>query len=191
MDRIWKSGASGTPPVAPAVPSVGFPTQGNPVAGVPATTPGAWWFHMITEELRNVILAAGISPDGSDTDQLLTALQAMFAQAGAINTRDGWSYGSNDWCWLDKARGLKLQWMRVQESPNGSTARSWPIAFTSLVLAVAVTPNVNPANDGFNAGGDVVSTTLTGIVFTVGDAYSSTNSQPAGTDFGFVIAIGV
>ena len=85
MDRIWKSGASGTPPVAPAVPSVGFPTQGNPVAGVPATTPGAWWFHMITEELRNVILAAGILPDGSDVGQLLVALQTMFAPASGLS----------------------------------------------------------------------------------------------------------
>lgn len=84
MDRIWKSGASGTPPVAPAVPSVGYPTQGNPVAGVPATTPGAWWFHMITEELRNVIIEAGLEPAAGDVGQLAEAIGMLTTQLASI-----------------------------------------------------------------------------------------------------------
>lgn len=173
MDRIWKSGASGTPPVAPAVPSLGFPTQGNPVAGVPATTPGAWWFHMITEELRNVILAAGISPDGSDTDQLLTALQAMFAQAGAINTRDGWSYGSNDWCWLDKARGLRLQWGTVGGLNVGNNAFSWPVAFTGTPFAAVCTYNYSFPT---NADGGVGIISLSNVGGTIRSSFSGAST---------------
>jgi len=80
MDRIWESGASASPPPAPSSPSSGYPTAGNPATGTPATTPGPYWYHMISEELRAVISAAGLTPDHEDLGQLLSALQAMGLQ---------------------------------------------------------------------------------------------------------------
>lgn len=77
MDRIWESGASASPPAAPASPSSGYPIAGNPATGTPATTPGPWWYHMVTEEMRAVIAAAGLTPDHTNLGQLLSALQAM------------------------------------------------------------------------------------------------------------------
>lgn len=84
MDRAFSSGASGTPPSAPGSPSTGYPTSGNPGTGTPATKPGAWWYYMVTEELRKLIVDAGLTPDYTNTSQISQAVQAMIA-GGAAN----------------------------------------------------------------------------------------------------------
>lgn len=84
MDRAFSSGASGTPPSAPGSPSTGYATSGNPGTATPATKPGAYWYHMVTEELRALIVAAGLTPDHTNTSQIAQAVQAMIA-AGAAN----------------------------------------------------------------------------------------------------------
>ena len=84
MDRAFSSGASGTPPSAPGSPSTGYATSGNPGTGTPATKPGAYWYHMVTEELRELIVAAGLTPDHTNTSQIAQAVQALIA-AGAAN----------------------------------------------------------------------------------------------------------
>lgn len=78
MDRTYESGAAGSPPSAPASPSSGYPTAGNPQTATPSTKPGPWWYHMMTEELRAVIVAAGLTPDHTDVTQLSQAIQALF-----------------------------------------------------------------------------------------------------------------
>lgn len=75
-NRSYQSGAIASPPSAPASPSVGYPTNGNPGTGTPATLPGDYWFHQIGEELRAVIAAAGIAPASGTLTQLLAALNA-------------------------------------------------------------------------------------------------------------------
>lgn len=82
MDRVFESGAAGLAPAAPASPSSGFPTGGNPSGGVPATKPGPYWFHMVTEELRAVIVAAGLTPDHLALNQLALAISTLVASAG-------------------------------------------------------------------------------------------------------------
>lgn len=82
MDRAFSSGALGTPPSAPASPSIGYPTSGNAGSGTPPTKPGAYWYHMVTEEIRGVLVAAGLTPDQGDVTQLLQALRA----AGVFTT---------------------------------------------------------------------------------------------------------
>lgn len=81
MDRSYLSGAAGTPPAAPAAPSVGYPQSANPGLGIPATKPGKYWYYMITEELRAVIAAAGITPDMEDVSQLSQAIAELVAAA--------------------------------------------------------------------------------------------------------------
>lgn len=87
MDKFFESNAiAGAPPV-PSPGSIGHPTDGDLVHSVPPTTPGAWWFHMITEEIRNVIVAAGIVPSGAAVNQLLAALNALFVpSSGSVVT---------------------------------------------------------------------------------------------------------
>jgi hypothetical protein len=115
MDRSFASGAAGSPPSYPGSPSIGYPTAGNPSLAVPATKPGPWWYYMINEELRAVLVAAGITPDGSNTTQLLQAIQALIASGtikipvraastaniatlagGAPNTLDGVTLAASD-----------------------------------------------------------------------------------------------
>ncbi len=79
MDRAFASGSSGSAPSAPASPSIGYPTAGNPGSGTPATKPGPYWYHMITEELRKVVTDAGLTPDHTNLTQLSAAIQAMVA----------------------------------------------------------------------------------------------------------------
>jgi len=86
MDRVWESGASLTPPPTPAL-SVGYPTAGAVSPAVPATEPGPWWFHMVTEELRALIVGAGLTPDATDLTQLRDAvLKFTPAGSGAVPT---------------------------------------------------------------------------------------------------------
>lgn len=66
-------------PVASAVRK--FFTEGG--AGQPPTVPGGDWFNQITNELLNVLAAAGIDPSKADDDQLLQAIQVVSNAAGS------------------------------------------------------------------------------------------------------------
>lgn len=83
MDRSYASGAAGSAPSAPASPSIGYPTAGNPGTGTPATKPGPYWYHQITEELLAIITAAGITPAQGTLTQLASAIQSgkLFSSA--------------------------------------------------------------------------------------------------------------
>lgn len=82
MDRVFESGALGTPPSAPASPSTGYATAGNPGSSTPATKPGPWWFHQVTEELRHVIASAGLTPDHETLTQLKQAMDLLYGSSG-------------------------------------------------------------------------------------------------------------
>lgn len=81
MDRVFKSGASATPPSPPASPSTGYPIGGDPGTGTPATKPGPYWYHMITESLRRLLVASGLTPDHTNLDQVTLAVQELIRQA--------------------------------------------------------------------------------------------------------------
>lgn len=66
-------------PVASAVRK--FFTEGG--AGQPPTVPGGDWFNQITNELLNVLAAAGIDPSKADDDQLLQAIQKISQSSSA------------------------------------------------------------------------------------------------------------
>ena len=77
MDRIFFAGAAASPPTLPVSPSTGYPRGSNPGLGQAATNLGPYWYYMITEEIRNVIVAAGLTPAGNDVDQLTDAINAL------------------------------------------------------------------------------------------------------------------
>lgn len=81
MDHFNTSAGSASEPTAPAAPDNPYFTSGNPGLGVPATVPGPYWFHMISEEILNVITAAGITPDHEDLTQLQTAILSLITAA--------------------------------------------------------------------------------------------------------------
>ena len=80
--RLYKAGAVQSIPSMSSLTSEGFPTSGNPTAGIAATKPGDAWFYGIGEEIRNVILAAGLVPSNNALDQLAQAIQMLAAKHG-------------------------------------------------------------------------------------------------------------
>ena len=142
MDRAFASGASGTPPTAPASPSIGYPTKGNAGTGTPATKPGEYWYHMITEEMRAVIAAAGLTPSQSDLTQLLQALPGALASRPEMAR----SLAANGYQKLPS--GLIIQWGMVSSIAAGGTKTfTYPVAFpTGPFCAFATPASGTPAN---------------------------------------------
>lgn len=73
--RIYEADAIATPPSVPASPSIGFPTNGNPLTAQNATEPGDWWFYQLSEEMRALILEGGLTPDHTSLTQLRDAIK--------------------------------------------------------------------------------------------------------------------
>ncbi|WP_430480869.1 hypothetical protein QUC30_16625 [Aeromonas caviae] len=69
-------------PVASAVRK--FFTEGG--VGQPPTVPGGDWFNQITNELLNVVTAAGLEPSKTEDDQLLKAVKAFSFETGTYET---------------------------------------------------------------------------------------------------------
>lgn len=78
MNNFYEADAIESAPALTNLLSQGYPTEGNPSLGIPATKPGAAWFYMITTELINILKKAGVTPDVKKVDQLA---QAIFASA--------------------------------------------------------------------------------------------------------------
>lgn len=77
MFRIDDPSASPTLPTPEAAGTEGYFTEGNP--GVTAASlVRAAFLNMIQEELRNVVVAGGLTPSKTTYNQVLSALQAMF-----------------------------------------------------------------------------------------------------------------
>ena len=77
-NRKMLSGASATPPTAPASPSSGHPTAGNPGTNTPPSNLGDFWFYQIGEELRAIIVDGGLTPSTGTLNQVLLALKTLF-----------------------------------------------------------------------------------------------------------------
>lgn len=110
MDNRWfLSGASPTPQNLPSSPSIGFPVDGDPSTGQPATIAGSYWPHQIGEELRNVILYAGLTPAANVLNQLVTAIfhSPVFTGNPSVptqSTSDN-SYQAVNSSWIRSAMG--------------------------------------------------------------------------------------
>ncbi|HLO61391.1 MAG TPA: hypothetical protein VK165_00345 [Azonexus sp.] len=91
MDRAYSSGAAGVAPTAPVAPSIGYPTPGDPAVPTQPSKPGAWWYHMVMEELLAVIAAAALVPAFNTLTQLRDALYVLFGRLGVANV---WTKGN-------------------------------------------------------------------------------------------------
>lgn len=85
MDRAYEANPASVAPAPPNPPQLGYPTEG----GTP-TVPGAWWFYMITEELRAAIVAGGIVPSATQVNQLGSAISAIVATAQQGYATQAW-----------------------------------------------------------------------------------------------------
>ncbi len=129
MERYNKSGGAGNAPTPDAGADNLFPTGGDATQGIEASTPGPYWRYMITEELRAVIVAAGITPDHTSVVQLLAALQKLDV-VGDVSIK---SLSANGYYKLPG--GLIIQWREGSlTSPPGNVPVTWPVAFPNAVL---------------------------------------------------------
>lgn len=138
MDRVFESGAAGSPPSAPASPSSGYPTAGNPQTATPATKPGPWWYHMIAEEILSVIEAAGLPPSHTDTNQLLDALRAAGVFQTAPQFDNDTSVATTEF--VQRALGNYAGWANI--SSNGTTISASAAGIFHNVTVTAVSTNL-------------------------------------------------
>lgn len=80
-NRHFEADAIDSAPDLNTLKSKGYPTDGNPELGIPATLPGAAWFYSIGEEIRNVILKGGVTPDHLKVNQMAEAIEEIVANA--------------------------------------------------------------------------------------------------------------
>lgn len=174
MDRAFATGAAGSPPTPPASPSIGYPTAGNPGIGTSPTKPGPWWYHMITEEQRAVIVAAGLTPDQTNVGQLLAAMRsAGVFQTQAANDRSTKAATTEfanpvaslaDSGYQKLPSGLIIQWGSFVQGAGIATI-TFPMAFPSKVLAFAAVANYAGLSNAYFAcfNGSSLSQALAGI----------------------------
>lgn len=71
-------------------------TDGNPLLGIPASLDPAAWANQVTQELVNVITAAGLVPSEDQSDQLLNAVRRL---------RGGAATNFGQWLWSGSTAG--------------------------------------------------------------------------------------
>ncbi|MDO8294377.1 MAG: hypothetical protein Q7T29_16165 [Gallionella sp.] len=153
-NRVWASGAAASPPTAPASPSVGYPSPGDPLTATPASKGGAFWFHQLGEELRAILTAASITPDHTVLTQLLTALRSAgvfttpslgdrttkAATMACFSQEFGASLTSAGYQKLPS--GLIIQWGSTADvTAGGTTVVNYPIAFPNGMMGLSVSPS--------------------------------------------------
>lgn len=77
MFRIDDATAASSLPTPEAAGTEGYWTEGNPATGTPATLVRAAFLNMVQEELRNVVVAGGLTPSKTNYTQVRDAIKAM------------------------------------------------------------------------------------------------------------------
>src|SRR5689334_14082684 len=78
MYRIDDATAATSLPTPETAGTEGYWTEGNPATGVPATLERASWFNMVQEELRAIVVAAGLTPSKTTYTQVRDAIKALY-----------------------------------------------------------------------------------------------------------------
>lgn len=136
MYQIDSSGSVATQPAPAAAGTPGWFTDGNPATATPATILDGDWFNAIQAELINVLAAAGITPTKGTNNQLLSAVNALFA--ASITT------GSNANGWWRKLPNGSIEQWGAGTTTSGSSAITFPIPFP--VECDGVTPSESNAS---------------------------------------------
>ena len=74
----WQGNAVANAPDLTKLTSQGYPANGDPSRGQPATIPGAGWYYWIDQAIRSVIAASGKTCANPPTaDEFLEALKSL------------------------------------------------------------------------------------------------------------------
>jgi hypothetical protein len=123
--------------------------DGDLANGVSPTDLNANFFNQLQEEVANVVEAAGIALDGTNLQQLLSAIAALttarFTGANQLLVASGFQ---------KLPGGLIVQWGMTGSVGNGAIAAvNFPIAFPTACRAVVATPITGVSNtNGYSVG---------------------------------------
>lgn len=163
MQRLTLTNGVDTPPPKPAGLQVGK----FPASGANASAMGAYFFHMITEELRNFIVQGGLTPNEDLFNQMATVLENLttaIAQgsAKADSALLGYPYGGLlPWPGTTPPRGfIKSNGILLPRSGGGSfpkltEAVTRAIAGTDTSLLVVTDANWANNPGAFSSGDGV------------------------------------
>ncbi|HZR34770.1 MAG TPA: hypothetical protein VFA75_05300 [Nevskia sp.] len=204
MDRYDDASCIATPPTIPAPGTPGYPTDGVPGTQAP-TTFRAWLLHALIEEIRNVIVAAGITPNKAVLTQLrdaigvlgnsnallkannlsdLASLPAALANLGFTGSLTVPGYAVIPLSIGGIKKNLIMQWGYVVTSASeGHYTFPFPIAFPNqcLVLVPLVLNNTSSTSDDVWAQWDQAGTTLSaGAIMVQWDGQPSDQSDGYG-----------
>ncbi|MGF6664838.1 hypothetical protein QF000_006506 [Paraburkholderia atlantica] len=157
MFRIDDATAVASLPTPEAAGTEGYFTEGNPTAGTPATNVKGSWLNMIQEELRAIVVAGGLTPSKTSYNQVLTAIQTLFAGSNgnsanafsvAAATQSSQAVNLGQFPALlaisgyitipvvvaGVKRNLIIQWGNATSNSSGIATLTLPIAFPNAYL---------------------------------------------------------
>lgn len=204
MDRYDGATASATPD---ALPAAGTP--GHFSSGVPGTKPRTvlegWYMDLLVEEIRNVILAAGITPNRAVQTQLRDAINTLSSNnallkannlsdlaslpAALANLGFTGSLGNPGYAVIPLSVGgirknLIVQWGYVVTSaPEGHYTFAFATTFPAVcaMLAAVTINNTSSSSDDVWAQWDQANTTTsTGAIYQQWDGQPSNQSDGYG-----------
>jgi hypothetical protein len=79
MDRVYQSDVGTTPTPAPFPGAAGFTQSAVAWADFNPTTPGPYFYFYVSESIRAVIVAAGLTPDPTNLQQFYQAIEILAA----------------------------------------------------------------------------------------------------------------
>jgi hypothetical protein len=133
-------------------------TDGNPLAGIPASGDTSEWANNVTDSIKNVQTAGGVAAIENDATQLLVGMlaAARFPDTGAVNALAvAWP------------AGLSMAPPAVASLPNG---------FTIMVVPANTTTDANPTLS-FAGGGPITITDALGNALQPGDLVAGQPTQ--------------
>ncbi|MDO9711040.1 hypothetical protein [Paracraurococcus lichenis] len=89
VHKIDSSTAVSVMPTPGAAGTPGWFTDGNPALGIAGTVVTADWLNAQQAEILNVLTAAGITPDKTKQNQLLTAIQTLAGSGSGSGSSSG------------------------------------------------------------------------------------------------------
>lgn len=87
MFRIDDATAATSIPTPETAGTEGYFTEGNPATGTPATKVRGSWLNMIQEELRAIVVAAGLTPSKTTYTQVRDAIAQMYSPGRYLGTQ--------------------------------------------------------------------------------------------------------
>jgi len=104
MFRIDDPTAATSLPAPEAAGTEGYFTEGNPTAGTPATNVRGSWLNMIQEELRAIVVAAGLAPSKTTYTQVRDAIKTMVGFRNIFAAANSTTFTVPSWCNVIKCR---------------------------------------------------------------------------------------